>query len=484
MIKTLSRNIYMYKMSMMNILEIFFFVLCVPRIIANSDFKDTCVYDMVGTHPKHSSNVSLDAEVQYLMNTHQNRCLMNVTEIYENVTKLVTVKRTQLFVSLRFICLEKNNDIHLTSLGTTGKFDERNISVQIVLIMCSLYMDELVHFQQYGHIWSVLHTNANIHRGTSCSSLQDLKMLQSILVCVGNETDIRQPFFWEMCDPFEQLFNLQLQGCDGNPYDIKHSFIQSKFPKLQTLWLKYINLTLSELTFPWTDIFINTFEQEIIKYLLYCEESDKYENTSITRTIDIYDCTVNFESDITFDGYISKIVINNNKIPKLGDTVFRKIRGLIVLDLSSNAIQEVDTHAFIMQNKLEQLNLARNNLTTLQEDVFDNLSNLLYLDLSSNRLSRVEQRHLKHLTKLKQLNLEQNSIKTLPLDFLGSQIYSIHYVFLSENPLENLPLNAFYAPKILFVDMRHCCINSRGLQSLLDNLNEYKLQTAYSRSLF
>jgi hypothetical protein len=58
---------------------------------------------------------------------------------------------------------------------------------------------------------------------------------------------------------------------------------------------------------------------------------------------------------------------------------------------------------------------------------------------------------------------------TLPYDFLESQINSIRHVILAENPLENLPLNAFYAPNIQFVDMRHCRMNASGLQPLLYN---------------
>ncbi|XP_060583906.1 uncharacterized protein LOC132740065 [Ruditapes philippinarum] len=472
----------------LNILEIFFLVVSITWVYADRGHRNTCVYDLIRSNSKHSLNLSLDAEMVYRISDNQNGCIMNVDDIYENLTKLITVNRTKLFVSLGFFCesSDDGNDIHLTYLKSSGKINKHEISVQIILAVCSLFMDELAYFQQYGHIFSVVTTNVSyIHPGASCYSLKHLRMLSSSLVCAENNENQTNPhsFFWEACDPFEQLFNLRIQGCHGNLYDIKASFIQRQFPNLQTIWLKNTNLTFSELTFPWTNTFVDSSDMDIIKYLSYYEKSEKHDNNSIKRSIEVYDSAVNFTYDVTFVGYISKIVINNNNMPKLTDAIFMKIRGLIILDLSNNAIKEVDRNVFTMQNDLKQLNLANNKLTTLPESVFDNLTNVLYLDLSLNTIVEIKQRYFKYMDKLEELNLEQNAIVTLPHDFLGSQTSTIKYVFLSKNPLETLPLNAFYAPKVLLVDMRHCRIHSSGLKSLLDNINLFELQTAYSQSL-
>jgi hypothetical protein len=78
--------------------------------------------------------------------------------------------------------------------------------------------------------------------------------------------------------------------------------------------------------------------------------------------------------------------------------------------------------------------------------------------------------------------LEKNSKITLLHDFFEAKINSVQRVFLSESPLENFPLNVLYAPKILFVGLRHCHINSNGFQSLLKNSRLYEL-ILQSRSL-
>ncbi|XP_060583918.1 protein slit-like [Ruditapes philippinarum] len=405
---------------------------------------------------------------------------MNVDDIYKNLTKHVTVDITYLYSGVNFQCID-NSDIHFLSFETNGKIDQLDVFFDLSITLCSVYMDELANFQQYGYIFSISTANETyIHPDASCSSLKNLRELSSSLICTENyknETSLRKrkSFFWEECDPFNQLTELNLQGCRKDMYNIDSYFVQSKFPKLQQLRLKYTNLTLSEMTFPWTNESFNISDLDSIKPITFYTESDEYGSYSIKRIIAIHDSIVKFSNDVTLVGYISEIVIKKNKMPKLTDTMFMKVRDLIVLDLSYNEIKEVDKHAFIMQTKLETLILANNNLTTLPLDVFDNLSNLLNLDLSSNRITKVEQRYFKHLTKLENLNLEHNSIITLPYDFLESQINSIRYVILAENPLENLPLNVFYAPKIQFVDMRHCRINASGLQPLLYNASYSKM---------
>ena len=471
-----------------NTVALFVIFFGISRIIANNDFKNNCNYNLIKSFSKHSLNFSVDAEFLYGIYDSKNGCMINVNEIYKNITKHVTVDRSKIFVSLGFFCQPSNgsSDIHFTFSDASVKFGEPEISVEIILTVCSIYMDDLAYFQQDGYIWSVVTKNASyIYPGVSCSNLKDLRMLSSSLPCAEDNNSktkgLRKAFFWEMCDPFEKLHNLRLEGCAANPYEMKHAFIQVKFPKLQTLWMRYMNLSLTQLLFPWTNVYIDSSDTNSVEYLSYYKESETYDNNSIARSINIYDSTVHFDSDVTFDGYIYKIVINNVKIPKL-DTIFMKISGLVVLDLSYNEIEVVDRNVFLMQIKLMRLNLANNRLTTLPEDVFDSVHSLMYLDLSSNKIVAVNQRQLKYLLKLNEINLKNNSIKTLPNDFLGSQINSIQYVSLSKNPLQVLPLNAFYAPKVLLVDIQHCEINSTSLLSLLNNINLYEMETAYTQS--
>jgi Leucine-rich repeat (LRR) protein len=117
--------------------------------------------------------------------------------------------------------------------------------------------------------------------------------------------------------------------------------------------------------FPWTNEFYNFSDLDSIKPITFYTKGDKYSCYSMKRIIAIFDNIVKLGNDVSLVGSISEVIINGNKIPKLTDILFMKVRDLIVLDLSNNEIKEVDKHAFIMQTKLETLILANNNLTTL-----------------------------------------------------------------------------------------------------------------------
>ena len=76
--------------------ELFIIIFCFTQVIADSDIKNKCEYNLY----------------IYLISDHQNEWMINFDEIYKNVTKLVTVNRTQAYASLSFMC--QSSDVHFT----------------------------------------------------------------------------------------------------------------------------------------------------------------------------------------------------------------------------------------------------------------------------------------------------------------------------------------------------------------------------------
>jgi hypothetical protein len=105
---------------------------------------------------------------------------MSVDEIYKNFTKHVTVNITKLFQGVIFQCID-NIDIHFLSLEANGKIDKLDVLFDLGVTTCSVYMDELANFQQYGYIFSITTKETYIHPGASCSSLKNLRELSSTL---------------------------------------------------------------------------------------------------------------------------------------------------------------------------------------------------------------------------------------------------------------------------------------------------------------
>ncbi|XP_053383282.1 protein toll-like [Mercenaria mercenaria] len=451
--------------------------------------RKPCMYKVIGSDTSIRYNSSLDGEITYLLAENQSGCEIDLSGLYTNLSTLYNSSfrhnRKELFISLRIFCYEDavGNDIHLNSSLEQNKNHKVKVAVQIVLRSCSLFVNELHILKNHGRIWSILQTNSSIiHPESDCSSLAQLQILSSRLPCDTNSRSsaIRAArFFWEFCSkPFETVFNLKLEGCFHEQYEIKQDLLQHTFPKLQTLNLKYVNLTKSFVTYPWTNVYIDTPEGKYISYLSSNYESVVKNASSFPREITIRSSDVNI-SNVKFIGDISIITLNSIHLKSLNDNTFRNVSGLTRLDLSYNDLEMIDLNVFQMLTKLKYLYLRMNKLTVLLPDVFNWLHNLLLLDLSNNKIKILNQGQFKHLTKLEEVNLENNEITELPDDFLKGQIHSIRTLKLSWNPLEKIPVYPLYADGVAQIFVSHCRINSSSFQAFIDSLSHNDLTAAY-----
>ena len=155
-----------------------------------------------------------------------------------------------------------------------------------------------------------------------------------------------------------------------------------------------------------------------------------------------------------------------SKITKLPSGVFHSLPNLRYLDLQSNYIEKIEKNAFLPNNKMINLDLAKNRLPKVPNATEVNLQNLKYLVLRKNAITwlwknsldgyeRLEELYLdsNHLTKLyhpffrhgsnlKILHLSGNQIKVIPrYAFKGMQ--HLTELYLDENYLWKIELNAF-----------------------------------------
>lgn len=115
------------------------------------------------------------------------------------------------------------------------------------------------------------------------------------------------------------------------------------------------------------------------------------------------------------------------------DTFSRLVR-LVLLDLSFNSLNRIDSYVFKGLYSLEILKLEHNEIETLADGCFAALTNLHSLTLSHNKIARFEPTHTIGLGALGQLFLDVNKISDLP-----------RRVFVNLTSLEDLSLsgNAF-----------------------------------------
>ncbi|XP_053383916.1 toll-like receptor 3 [Mercenaria mercenaria] len=457
------------------------------------EYRKPCLYGVFGFDTSITYNNSLDEEIVFLLDKDQSGCEINLScgRVYTNLSSIYTsiysprfrLHRKDLFIRLEIKCYGPavGNEIHFnSSVEQSINQSKIQVAVQIVLRGCSLFVNELQVFKNHGRIWSILHTDSIIHPDTDCSSLAELQSLNSHLPCDRNIWAAR--FFWEFCSkPLKGVFDLRLEGCYHELYEIKHDLLQHIFPNLQTLDLVLVNWTKSIDTFPWTNVYIDTPEAELITYLSSSFASVLKNASSVQKKIAISSSDVNI-SNVKFIGDIYSIGLVNISLKSLSNDTFRNVRGLIRLDLSYNELETINQNAFQMLTNLKYLQLGNNKLTVLHPEMFNWLHNLLILDLSHNKIKILNQGQFKHLTKLEILSLENNSITELPDNFLINQVHSIKTLRLSLNPLEKIPVDPLYADGVTMISMSDCKINSSGFQTLIDSLSHNDINTAYTGS--
>lgn len=104
---------------------------------------------------------------------------------------------------------------------------------------------------------------------------------------------------------------------------------------------------------------------------------------------------------------------------------FLKLR---ILDLSQNAITELDANLFDFVRNIENLNMSHNNIITIKSGMLTGLSNLRTLDLSSNRLS--SDNFIDASNRLLFLNLSNNHYTRFNI----SKLYGLNEIRLYDNP--------------------------------------------------
>ena len=148
-------------------------------------------------------------------------------------------------------------------------------------------------------------------------------------------------------------------------------------------------------------------------------------------------------SENTFEGLkdipIKILVMKRCGIVILNDQVFKHIKYVIDLDLSTNEIRSISETAFDTFDKLTTLKLSGNRLGSIPNQLPSSLK-VLYLD--RNYLKKVEKYAFQDLPQLTELRLGFNSIQTLHTDSFHG-LYNLKVLDLSNNNINTLPGKVF-----------------------------------------
>ncbi|XP_071128538.1 toll-like receptor 4 [Mytilus edulis] len=131
----------------------------------------------------------------------------------------------------------------------------------------------------------------------------------------------------------------------------------------------------------------------------------------------ILDLSSNFLNNVSkgmFNGLgnLHHLYLNNNWIETIENNAFQSLINLTVLDLAFNFfIHSINKQTFAGLPKLRHLNLHFNNINNISNHTFENLTDLRVLDLSNNKLQSVNGKTFIGLKNLDILRLNSNSLR-------------------------------------------------------------------------
>ena len=147
---------------------------------------------------------------------------------------------------------------------------------------------------------------------------------------------------------------------------------------------------------------------------------------------------------------LRKLNFTHNNLWTLPKATFCGLNSLVVLNLSSNFLQDVsdigfgasDAHG--CQIPLETLDLSHNSLTKLTSNAFSQLPKLKTLRLDGNKLSELEDSAFGGLSSLQTVNLANNILNELPPELFATSTPSrLQELYLQNNSLNILPPGLF-----------------------------------------
>lgn len=145
----------------------------------------------------------------------------------------------------------------------------------------------------------------------------------------------------------------------------------------------------------------------------------------------------------TFVGLSHMILLklNNNKLNKIDQFVFRELFGLQALNLEYNAIEVLSQRAFGDLKNLRQLLLSNNNLRQIDSKQFAGLQSLDQLILESNEISTIHPNGFDDLNNVQDLSLNDNKLNKIPSSI--KKLYKLQALDLGKNQIKDIERDSF-----------------------------------------
>uniref|UniRef100_A0A6M2CPA5 Putative membrane glycoprotein lig-1 n=1 Tax=Rhipicephalus microplus TaxID=6941 RepID=A0A6M2CPA5_RHIMP len=169
--------------------------------------------------------------------------------------------------------------------------------------------------------------------------------------------------------------------------------------------------------------------------------------------------------------HLSILRVSENPIKVLRGAL--SMPNLIELDLSHNAIENVDEEYLSAFPNLIRLNLSRNNISHLAPNILDKIKKVKYIQLRNNSLDTIEDQ-FHELLFLEHLDLSANHITSVNT-LLKSKMTSVEKLWLEDNKIRTINRFSHYNTKIKELRLKNNVITEVELEAFVSLKNLLRL---------
>ncbi|XP_038211120.1 protein artichoke-like [Zerene cesonia] len=367
-------------------------------------------------------------------------------------------------VNLRYLDLENNNitkmqdDVFKHTILSYVNLKGNNINITISkstfaglvnVTELNFYNQSIMNLEEnaFSSMTSLLHLNLSRNRINSIHN-SSFSMDNTLLSLDLSYNNISQIDFLRY-----SLQNLTKLFLNNNKLTILASGLFSK-----QMLLKWLDVSMNKI------VIIEPLSLPL-KNLLYLNVSGNSLNGSVKKD--------------TFSPaqYLTVLDISNFNLTKIEKQAFVQMPVVVRINMSHNAISDIDPDNFNETNNLYSLDISYNNLTNF--DVNSNrlsrlkavylnnnklryvpnvnLSSILYLDLSYNLISNISTPIIQTYHNLKSLHLSNNMIKSFNNEFTNS-LKDLYTLKLSSNDISSVNLS--YFKELVSLDLSNNSLSS------------------------
>ena len=311
----------------------------------------------------------------------------------------------------------------------------------------------------------VLDLSDNHIRDIPLDTFHKMSRLRFLYLQNNEVSQLKRGIFHSQANPELNVLDLSFNKIISIPYDT------FRFPKLERLILddNRIQTIETKAIVEMTGLRYLSLEGNELKSL----PGEAFQNLHYLSTLNLAYNKINMLDFAAFDsvGTLSHLVIDlsHNDLNILANnrtTSYPTSSNIMTLDLSSNNISFIEVAFFHpVQNVLKILNMSHNALTEINPESLGHIRKLYSIDLSHNLLVDIKQGTFFASKKLQMVYLNNNALSELNPGLFGNHRY-LKVVDLSWNRLNTLPEQLFQRTSLEIFRAAHNSLHEIPIKSL------------------